>query len=591
MAKSSIEHLRARYISVLAVLGLLAVGSYVLLDTIIVSQKTGAAEINIAGRQRMLSQRISFLGSQIYLQKNEMRRTAIQKELSQAIWLMHESHIGLTHGDVALGLSPPTSAKLKALYFGPDLNVDQDVLEFLEVAQKQSQALLEDMDSEYIYGRVISTKLLKNLDDIVNQYQVENEEKLAKLKTYQTLTIVVTLMLLGGAGLFVFQPMVTHVQEYVAKISETEERFRSITMSSSNAVIVAVDQKGDVIFWNPAAEETFGFSEDEIVGRSLVNIMPKRYREAHIKGLEHAVSTKEYRIIGKTVDIFGLKKNGEEFPIDLSLGTWSQDGQRYFSAIINDRTEQKLAEEKQIEAKEDAEKANMAKSEFLASMSHELRTPLNAVLGFSQMLQFDLKNPLTPIQNEHVESVIEGGNHLLELVNQILDLARIESDQFDLSLVNVNANDVVAECVALMAPIGEVRHITIIDQFSQLESFYISADKLRLKQILLNFLSNAVKFNRDKGSVTVRGQLTKNHFLKISISDTGIGIAEEDHKSLFHMFHRIGADSMVAREGTGIGLTVSKMLIDRMNGRVGFESKEDQGSTFWFELPIGQDKA
>ncbi|NQU59189.1 MAG: HAMP domain-containing protein, partial [Rhodospirillales bacterium] len=236
-------------------------------------------------------------------------------------------------------------------------------------------------------------------------------------------------------------------------------------------------------------------------------------------------------------------------------------------------------------SKAEAEAANMAKSEFLASMSHELRTPLNAVLGFAQMLQFDPKNQLSSDQNAHVEHILEGGEHLLELINEVLDLARIEARQLDLSLEEVDAYEVVTACVALTVPLGERRGIKIIEQFSSEPLGYLRTDHLRLKQVLLNLLSNAVKYNRDGGTVTVEGRETEDGFLRLSVSDTGIGIAEKDYSDVFQMFHRLGADPMIAREGTGIGLTVTKLLVERMAGRVGFESEVGVGSTFWFELP------
>ncbi|MHA1597523.1 MAG: bacteriohemerythrin [Alphaproteobacteria bacterium] len=281
----------------------------------------------------------------------------------------------------------------------------------------------------------------------------------------------------------------------------------------------------------------------------------------------------------------------EFLEIQLTNGRWilhhdhrTADGGH--AGIRIDISERKHLEMRLLAAKEEAEKANEAKSEFLASMSHELRTPLNAVLGFAQMLQYDPRNPLSPTQNEHVESIVTGGNHLLELVNEILDLAKIEAHQLDLSIDDVNAGDVVADCVGLTAPLGEARDISIINQFSGGSSVRLRTDRLRFKQSLLNLLSNAIKYNRDGGMVTVAARETENKFLHLSVTDTGTGIAGEDHANVFHMFHRLGADPMIAQEGTGIGLTVTKLLVEQMAGRVGFESEEGVGSTFWIELPV-----
>ena len=234
----------------------------------------------------------------------------------------------------------------------------------------------------------------------------------------------------------------------------------------------------------------------------------------------------------------------------------------------------------------EAERASKAKSEFLASMSHELRTPLNAVLGFAQMLQFNPKVPLLSGQNEHVESIITGGNHLLELINEILDLARIEADQLDLTVEKVEASEVIADCVALTAPLGEDRKITIVNQLSGGASVTIRTDQLRFKQAMLNLLSNAIKYNKDGGTITVEGRITDDKFLHISVQDTGSGIAEEDRERVFHMFQRLGVDPLITQEGTGIGLTVTKRIIERMAGRIGFDSEKDVGSTFWVELPL-----
>jgi len=239
-----------------------------------------------------------------------------------------------------------------------------------------------------------------------------------------------------------------------------------------------------------------------------------------------------------------------------------------------------------VQAKAEAEEASKTKSEFLASMSHELRTPLNAVLGFSQMLQFDPKTPLLPSQNEYVENIISGGNHLLELVNEILDLAKIEAGQFEITLEDIDANEVVAKCVALTTPLGRKRGISIVEKFGGDRPASLRSDQTRLKQVVLNLISNAVKFNRDGGTVIIESRETENGFLRISVTDTGIGIAKEDYANVFQMFHRLGTDSMVAQEGTGIGLTVTKILVERLGGYIGFESEIGKGSTFWIELPF-----
>lgn len=244
----------------------------------------------------------------------------------------------------------------------------------------------------------------------------------------------------------------------------------------------------------------------------------------------------------------------------------------------------RLAEIEQ--ARYEAEEANRTKSRFLASMSHELRTPLNAVLGFAEFLLLDSEGTLTTRQKTTIANILQGGRHLLGLINDILDLARIEADQLNLSFAAVPARQVVADCIDLTVPLGEADGIAVTNQFTVSPSVCAWTDPLRLKQILLNLLSNAVKYNRPGGVVTVEGQVLPDGFLQIAVSDTGIGIAPADHPKVFEMFHRLGADPQVARDGAGIGLSVSKLLVERMGGRIGFHSEPSVGSRFWIDLPM-----
>ncbi|MCW8915115.1 MAG: ATP-binding protein [Magnetovibrio sp.] len=231
-----------------------------------------------------------------------------------------------------------------------------------------------------------------------------------------------------------------------------------------------------------------------------------------------------------------------------------------------------------------AEKASQAKTEFLSSMSHELRTPMNAVLGFAQLLQLNPQVPLHPKQADSVEQIIKAGNHLLELINEILDLSRIEAGRVNLSIENIDVHEVIDDCITYISPLAEQLGIALYAGVPRAGEMYVHADRTRFRQVLLNLLSNAVKYNNDNGEV--RFSISKAVFghIRFIVSDTGPGIAKDKQEELFEPFSRLGAEATDI-EGTGIGLTISRRLSELMGGGLGFTSKLGKGSEFWIDLP------
>ncbi|TKS60199.1 MAG: hypothetical protein EWM73_03182 [Nitrospira sp.] len=409
----------------------------------------------------------------------------------------------------------------------------------------------------------------------------------------------------AGQGEFEFlTSVVTRTAELLTKQSEvlreSEMKFRSVAQSANDA-IVSADQRGNIIAWNTGAERIFGYQEAEVLGKPFTMLMPERYQHAHEQGLERMREGGEAKILGKTTELAGHRKSGQEFPLELSLSGWKTGEGTFYTGIIRDITERKHAEEAlrgltasleqkvrertaELEiARDQALTATQHKSKFLANMSHELRTPLNAVIGFSEVLLEKMFGEINRKQEEYLEDILGSGRHLLALINDILDLAKIESGHMELDLGTVNLPAVLNGTFALIRERATRHSIHVsLDIDHRLGRF--TADERKLKQIILNLLSNAVKFTPDEGALSLKAVL-QDDGVEISVSDTGIGIEPEFQQKIFDEFIQVG-DHLRKREGTGLGLALTKKFIELHGGRIWVQSAKGQGSTFTFTLPV-----
>lgn len=351
-------------------------------------------------------------------------------------------------------------------------------------------------------------------------------------------------------------------------------------VSNNSEGIITVGSDGVIESFNPAAEAMFAYSTKEMLGRNILSIITAEDNVADKQRLQHIIQDSNITA-HQRLELKGVKKDGFIFPIELNMARMDYDGGKHFVGIIRDISERKESEQKLIQAKEIAEEATQAKSQFLSNMTHELRTPLNAILGFAQLLESDME---TKEQREFIDYILKGGDHLLGLINSVLELAKVENRAVSLNLDAVNINDFLKENIALVKQLAISNEVEIIEKASE-GNHEIITDKGRLKQVILNLLSNAIKYNSHPGKIFINQTIVKEDYLEIRITDTGGGIDKEKQKALFEPFNRLGAEASEI-EGTGIGLSITKTLVEEMKGSIGFDSECDTGTTFWIQFPL-----
>jgi PAS domain S-box-containing protein len=321
----------------------------------------------------------------------------------------------------------------------------------------------------------------------------------------------------------------------------------------------------------------------EIMGVSRRQMMDRQVGDYWVDKSDRQAMFDEYKIHG-TADreVLFSKPDGTNYWVHL---TWQKNAafQEDILSWVYDISDRKNAEIEIQKAMESANAANQAKSAFLSSMSHELRTPMNSILGFGQLLEAEEQTPLSDDQKESVKHIMDGGRHLLDLINDVLDLSRIESGHTDLMLVPVQLGDVLEACKVLMAPLAQEMDLHLDVQTSGLADTYIKTDLTRYRQILINLLSNAVKYNRKGGDINVICSM-ENDNVRVTVEDTGFGIDSTNQTKVFAPFKRLGSEHSTT-EGTGIGLTISKLLTELMGGQIGFTSEPGVGSRFWVDMP------
>ena len=375
--------------------------------------------------------------------------------------------------------------------------------------------------------------------------------------------------------------------------SRLERRFRQLLEAAPDA-IVEVSADGRIVLMNRVAEEMFGYVRDELLGESVDLLVPDAIRHEHYRHRDRYLEHPRTRPMGSGLELHARRRDGSLFPVEISLSPIQTEGGMHVTAVIRDVTERKRAEKEvrilqlqytgELEARNrEIERANRLKSEFLASMSHELRTPLHTIIGFAELLQEGHEGALSEAQSRFVGHIRRDSEHLLELINDVLDLSKIEAGQLTLKRETYPLTRSVGEALDAIRPGAAAKGIAV-EQRGERDSL-VDADPLRVKEMLYNLLSNAVKFTPEGGKVWIE-TMGDAGFVRVTVGDTGIGIPAVEQENIFDKFYQVGNTTRGVREGTGLGLSITKELVQMHGGWMEVDSTPGQGSRFTFTLPI-----
>ncbi|MEO6260849.1 MAG: PAS domain S-box protein, partial [Thermoanaerobaculia bacterium] len=367
-------------------------------------------------------------------------------------------------------------------------------------------------------------------------------------------------------------------------LAQMEGRYRGLLEAAPDAMVV-VNKAGEIVLLNVQAEKQFGYRRDELVGQQVTNIIPEGFAERLIADGTRSAADALAQHIGMGIELSALRKDGSEFPIEIMLSPLQSAEGILVTAAIRDITDRKGTEVALHEKNAEMERANQAKDRFLASMSHELRTPLNGIIGFAEFLADGKPGALNGRQKEYLGDILASGRHLLQLINDVLDVGKVQAGKMKLSLGPFRLLDVMEEVFAGVRPLAENKHIVMMMTIAP-ELGTVVLDQQRFRQILFNLLSNALKFTDDGGRVGIVAAADGADRFRLSIRDSGIGIEAADMHRLFTEFEQLETGTARRFGGTGLGLALTREIVNLMGGVISVESEIGKGSEFTVVLPM-----
>lgn len=492
-----------------------------------------------------------------------------------------------------------------------------------QTAQERKPILINDIpeDTSFMINYGLDECVPKSIGSfpILSQGKLLGVLVLASLKEYpdhileflDSILVQLAVAIINTRSFELVQKQAEMLKMQESELLEREERISAILDNTVDAIIT-IDAHGTVESFNQSAERIFGYTAFDVIGNNIKMLQPEPYYSEHDQYLRNYLNTGTKKIIGIGREVMGQRKDGTTFPIELAVSEVMIGEKRLFCGILRDITERKQSEEELKNASEalqlkneellkqsaellqqkselnrknyEVERSSRAKSEFLANMSHELRTPLNSVIGFSEMLADQTFGELNTKQSKYIKNINTSGVHLLQLINDILDLSKVEAGKMVLHYEEFPIDDVLKSVISINAIHMKKKNI-----FSEMEIEkglpLVNADQKMFKQIMHNLLSNAIKFTPEGGKIVVKAALLDG-FILVAVIDTGIGIKPEDCKSVFVEFEQIDSSTSRKYEGTGLGLPLTRKFVELHGGEIWIESEFGKGSTFAFTIPL-----
>ena len=583
--------LTRRYLFALLTLAFLSFAGYLTIVYIISSSRQLGDYVKINDRQQIDSQQIAYFSLLLTQGGTPEEQASYRAHLNQNIDDLAKAEDDLVHGDAALIMATRFSPELLPLYFNEPTHLDKEVRDYIDTARRiaampDGTLGANNPDFRYIEDKS-NNELLQGLDKGVRLVRSNWEIHRQKILWGQLIVLVLTLLALLLAGALIFRPMVNMIISETRQLRTSERQLNAVFNTVSEAIFSA-DERGHILSANNEAVRLWKYEIRDLLGQSLDSLFS-------VPGFFDRVRKDFVPSMLVKLEVEVITRHGNRFPAEVTVEQAVVEGTVIYIMVVRDITDRRQREDRLLEAKEMAETVHRAKSEFLANMSHEIRTPMNGVIGMSDLL---METELTPVQNEYVETIRQSSKTLLALLNDILDLSKIEVGQFKLDSQPFDLRACVEDALDMLAPKAIEKKLDLVYLVHDNVPTTLLGDQPRLRQILLNLADNAIKFTTE-GEVYIEvgaralpslmdaSPEEQNIWeINFAVRDTGIGISHEKMDRLFKVFSQGDASITRAHGGAGLGLVICKRLIEFMGGSISVTSEVGHGSTFVFSIRV-----